>query len=95
MILAEGNGQFCDFIDQCAVNNGGCDENVSCENMNPGRKCGPCPKGYEGNGVYCRKAGLCDSANGGCSPLATCTEVHSGAVQCECIPGYRTRVYMT
>ena len=28
----KGNGQFCDFIDQCAINNGGCDENVSCEN---------------------------------------------------------------
>ena len=62
-----GNGQYCDYVDQCAVNNGGCDEKVTCTNTNPGRKCGNCPAGYDGNGVYCRKAGLCDNGNGGCS----------------------------
>ena len=39
-----GDGKWCEYIDQCAINNGGCDEMVTCTNTNPGRKCGKCPR---------------------------------------------------
>ena len=82
-----GDGKWCEYINQCAINNGGCDEMVTCTNTNPGRKCGKCPSGYQGNGVYCKKSSLCDGNNGGCSPFATCTE-DNGQPKCTCAPGY-------
>ena len=82
-----GDGKWCEYIDHCAIDNGGCDEAVTCTNMNPGRKCGNCPAGYQGNGIYCKKSSLCDSNNGGCSPLASCDE-SGGSVTCHCAPGY-------
>ena len=83
-----GDGEDCEYIDQCAIDNGGCDAMVTCTNTNPGRKCGSCPAGYVGNGVYCKKQSLCDSNNGGCSPMATCSEGDRGDVTCKCGPGY-------
>ena len=82
-----GDGKWCEYIDQCAINNGGCDEMVTCTNTNPGRKCGQCPSGYQGNGVYCKKSSLCDGNNGGCSSFATCAE-ENGQPKCTCLPGY-------
>ena len=82
-----GDGKWCEYIDHCAIDNGGCDEAVTCTNMNPGRKCGKCPAGYQGNGIYCKKLSICDSNNGGCSPLASCDE-SGGSVACHCAPGY-------
>ena len=82
-----GDGKWCEYIDHCAIDNGGCDEAVTCTNMNPGRKCGSCPAGYQGNGIYCKKLSFCDSNNGGCSPLASCDE-SGGSVTCHCAPGY-------
>ena len=32
---------------------------VTCTNKNPGRKCGACPDGYTGNGIYCIEDTLC------------------------------------
>jgi Ca2+-binding EF-hand superfamily protein len=38
----------CLDIDECAVDNGGCDMMTLCTNRAPGRDCGPCPSGYDG-----------------------------------------------
>ena len=85
-----GNGKYCEDINECLINNGGCSTTpkVQCRNKSPGFQCDPCPAGYEGDGRYCRKASICDVQNGGCSPLATCSEGSGGSVTCKCIPGY-------
>ena len=84
-----GNGEHCEDIDECAVNNGGCSREpfVKCTNKSPGYECGKCPDGYEGDGRYCRKASLCDFENGGCSALATCSS-NGNSVSCKCMNGY-------
>lgn len=84
-----GNGEHCEDINECAVNNGGCSQNpkVQCTNKNPGFDCGSCPSGYEGDGRFCRKASLCDVQNGGCSVFALCSATESG-VTCKCMEGY-------
>lgn len=38
----------CRDINECLVNNGGCDESTQCYNLSPGRFCGGCPIGYFG-----------------------------------------------
>ena len=84
-----GNGKYCEDIDECKINNGGCSTSplVQCRNKSPGFSCDPCPSGYEGDGRYCRKASLCDNQNGGCSPLASCVD-NNGVASCKCAPGY-------
>ena len=85
-----GNGKYCEDINECLINNGGCSVSpkVQCRNKNPGFECDSCPSGYEGDGRYCKKASICDVQNGGCSPLATCGANSSGGVTCKCITGY-------
>ena len=52
-----GNGIWCEDINECAINNGGCSivPKVQCRNMMPGFSCDGCPAGYEGDGRYCKK----------------------------------------
>jgi hypothetical protein len=54
-----GNGFYCDDIDECLNNNGGCSLNprVDCVNVPGSRRCGACPQGYQGDGVQCNFMG--------------------------------------
>ena len=38
-------------VDECAVNDGGCDSKRQCQNTNGGRTCGNCPTGWTNNGA--------------------------------------------
>ncbi len=48
----EGDGTTCDDVDECATNNGGCDENATCFNT-PGASTCVCNANYEGDGLTC------------------------------------------
>ncbi|CAG7825042.1 unnamed protein product, partial [Allacma fusca] len=56
-----GNGFYCEDVNECLVNNGGCSLNpvVQCINTVGSRTCGECPPGYIGNGVTCQYVGIC------------------------------------
>jgi hypothetical protein len=41
---------LCVDIDECAVDNGGCDRLTECTNAEGSRSCSPCPPGYDGDG---------------------------------------------
>jgi hypothetical protein len=58
----------------CAVDNGGCDDVVSCTDTSAGPACGPCPPGYDGDGA----AGCVDydaCAAQPCFPDVHCTDL--------------------
>ena len=38
----------CKDINECVINNGGCDPRSTCTNTEGGFRCGPCPNGYTG-----------------------------------------------
>jgi len=55
-------GETCqDDIDECAVNNGGCDQNATCTNT-PGSFTCTCNEGFRGDGVSCEQI-LCEELN--------------------------------
>jgi hypothetical protein len=43
-----GSTGACFDIDECAIQNGGCDEGTPCQNMHGSYTCGGCPAGYVG-----------------------------------------------
>ncbi|KAK3250367.1 hypothetical protein CYMTET_40248, partial [Cymbomonas tetramitiformis] len=85
-----GDGVSCRDVDECAVQNGGCDSLSQCINQPGGRSCGSCPEGYLGSGdSKCRqRTPSCVLANGGCDLLATCTDTEAGAECGACPEGY-------
>lgn len=56
----------CEDVNECAVNNGGCDILSSCTNTPGSRACGGCPTGAGGNG-YQGCFDVNDCPNGDCS----------------------------
>ena len=49
----QGDGENCRDIDECAVDNGGCDVNTQCQNTAGSREC-RCNDGYAGDGERCK-----------------------------------------
>lgn len=56
-------GSDCGDIDECAMDNGGCDVLMSCSNFLGGFLCGDCSEGYAGDGLS------------GCSNINECADV--------------------
>ncbi|XP_062499001.1 fibrillin-2-like [Corticium candelabrum] len=53
---ANTDRQVCTDVDECQINNGGCDTLTSCTNTIGSFQCGPCPLGYLGTGLTgCRR----------------------------------------
>ncbi|KAI6653224.1 EGF-like domain-containing protein [Oopsacas minuta] len=75
---------FCQDIDECSQNNGGCSH--SCVNTPGSHECG-CPEGLEisWNGQTCIEIVSCTELNGGCEQ--SCEETNPG-VECSCWDGY-------
>jgi hypothetical protein len=76
-------------VDECATDNGGCDELTDCTNTFPGRTCSACPAGYSGTGATgCDDIDECQNANGGCDPLVSCQNVPGGRTCGACPAGH-------
>ncbi|KAL5263933.1 hypothetical protein ACHWQZ_G005126 [Mnemiopsis leidyi] len=88
-------GNSCSDVDECQRYSP-CFEGVSCTNLSPGFKCGPCPSGYSGTSPQgigqtesqqCEDINECDLDNGGCDPYSLCINT-PGSVTCGlCAPG--------
>lgn len=72
-----GEGQGCEDVDECAVDNGACGALRSCENTPGSFRCGLCPEGFElGASQMCIDVDECASA--GCDPLVACDNTPGG-----------------
>ncbi|KAK3287956.1 hypothetical protein CYMTET_4564 [Cymbomonas tetramitiformis] len=93
---AAGMTPACEDVDECAVENGGCDAVTTCTNTAGGRACGECPEGFMGTGeAGCRRTQTCATDNGGCHTLTNCTDVWDGVECGDCPPGYEGSGYTT
>lgn len=80
-----GNGFTCKDVDECLVNNGGC-ENNKCNNYPGTFSCG-CLDGFTGSFPNCSDVDECAVNNGGCSSNAVCSN-SPGSFACACKNGY-------
>ncbi|XP_030849758.1 thrombospondin-1 [Strongylocentrotus purpuratus] len=87
---ANANTQVCSDVEECAVDNGGCDPDVECINTVGSYSCGTCPPGYLGNNVAgCTPArDFCALSLDNCHDNATCTSTGADTFTCECNDGY-------
>ncbi|KAJ8049747.1 Thrombospondin-4 [Holothuria leucospilota] len=82
---AEANTQTCTDLNECEVDNGGCDVNVECINTEGSFSCGTCPEGYLGNGVTgCIASNYCELGSNNCHQNATCIYTGAGTFACQC-----------
>merc|ERR1711981_284612 len=76
----------CKDEDECAKNNGGCDNKRKCENTAGSFKCGDCDAGYVKYGDQkCKDEDECAKNNGGCHSARKCTNT-DGSFKCEDCP---------
>ncbi|CAG2053759.1 unnamed protein product [Timema podura] len=80
-----GNGVTCRDVNECLVNNGGCDQNAQCINTEGSFKC-VCDAGFRGDGYQCQDIDECSSnptlcENGHCLN-------YPGSFRCECEMGF-------
>ena len=75
-------------VNECLVDNGGCDSLSTCTNIPNGRICGDCPSGYTGSGkAGCVDTNECTEGTDNCHANALC-ENTSGGYTCTCNTGY-------
>ena len=84
----DGDGKTCLDIDECKIENGGCNINATCGNQIGGAPSCTCNAFYEGNGTTCSDIDECEVNNGGCSADATCGNKIGGAPSCTCKEGF-------
>ncbi|XP_038053256.1 uncharacterized protein LOC119725765 [Patiria miniata] len=86
---AQANKQVCEDIDECAINNGGCDPNAECANTEGSYSCGLCLPGYLGDGkIGCTPGDFCLTGKDDCNGNATCLSTGVGTYVCECNNGW-------
>jgi MYXO-CTERM domain-containing protein len=79
----------CVDINECLVNNGGCDALTMCNNTPGSRTCGACPTGYTGTGATgCNDINECLVNNGGCDALTMCNNTPGSRTCGACPSGY-------
>jgi syndecan 4 len=81
--------QVCDDIDECKINNGGCDVRSTCINEPSTYSCSACEPGYIGNGYTgCLLGDLCELGTHSCHENAICITAGLGEFECKCMHGY-------
>ncbi|XP_022099461.1 uncharacterized protein LOC110984001 isoform X2 [Acanthaster planci] len=86
---ALANPQVCKDIDECAIDNGGCDPNSECVNTEGSYHCGFCLPGYLGDGkTGCLPGDYCLTGKNNCHENATCISTGAGTYVCECNNGW-------
>jgi hypothetical protein len=83
----EGTGKSCKDVDECKVDNGGCDENAFCANQMGAAPVCSCQDGFTGNGVKCIDVDECKTGAASCGTGATCVNT-AGSWECACEGGY-------
>lgn len=85
----EGDGTFCQPIDECKKKErGGCSENAACLSYSTGYLC-QCNAGWSGDGIECVPIDNCAlEARGGCHVNANCLFTQPGKNDCICKKGY-------
>ncbi|XP_029282312.1 stabilin-2 [Cottoperca gobio] len=84
----EGNGTFCQAVDRCLHDNGGCSLYAVCKRTLPGRRDCVCISGYSGDGLVCVEINPCLEGNGGCHVNAECVHVGPNKTSCACSGGF-------
>ncbi|XP_055506603.1 stabilin-2 isoform X2 [Leucoraja erinacea] len=84
----KGNGTFCEAVDACKTNNGGCSANANCKKTLPGQRQCLCQPGYTGDGLVCVGINPCLENNGGCHVNAECTQTGPNQAVCNCLLNY-------
>ncbi|XP_053385183.1 uncharacterized protein LOC123535929 [Mercenaria mercenaria] len=81
--------QECNDIDECTIDNGGCDPLMECVNNIGSYYCNFCASGYMGtNKSGCYLDNFCLSGTHGCTSLADCVYLGPGQYKCVCKIGY-------
>ncbi|XP_052265930.1 cartilage oligomeric matrix protein-like [Dreissena polymorpha] len=81
--------QTCEDINECAVNNGGCDPLMKCVNTIGSYYCSFCASGYMGtNKSGCYLDNFCISKAHTCIPEADCVYLGPAQYRCVCKAGY-------
>ncbi|XP_021356440.1 uncharacterized protein LOC110452321 isoform X2 [Mizuhopecten yessoensis] len=81
--------QSCADINECLVNNGGCNANAYCYNTVGSYYCGLCKPGYVGDSVNgCQLADYCVAGIHKCSSNAECYYTGPAEYRCECKAGW-------
>ncbi|KAK3272025.1 hypothetical protein CYMTET_19652, partial [Cymbomonas tetramitiformis] len=84
-----GDGVSCADVDECAEDNGGCNDLTTCANTYGSRECGPCPAGTIGTGdTDCNDIDECQQDNGGCDFLVQCINMVASVDCGKCPAGY-------
>ena len=85
-----GTGETgCVDVNECEIQNGGCDPRTECVNTAGSRTCGPCPPGFTGDGVNgCVDVNECQVNNGGCDPRTQCTNDPGSRTCGDCPAGF-------
>ncbi|CAL1526060.1 unnamed protein product [Lymnaea stagnalis] len=79
-----GNGKDCLDVDECAKNNGGCEQ--ICSNTAGSYHCS-CKAGYTQNNTACKDINECENVNiCNNNPFMVCIN-NGGGYSCECLPG--------
>ncbi|XP_060077614.1 uncharacterized protein LOC132557141 [Ylistrum balloti] len=82
LVLSSEN-QTCTDINECLINNGGCDVNAYCHNTIGSFYCGECIEGYIGNPVVgCKIGDFCQFGNNNCHQNAECYYLGLGMYRC-------------
>lgn len=85
----DGSGG-CKDVDECAFENGGCEESIKCVNIKGGWRCGDnCPPGFTGTPeTGCVDINECSARNGYCDPLSQCFNITGGRECGGCPPDF-------